>query len=86
MSIVPYPSYLLTFDVTEKKGLILVFVETKKGADILNYNLLRENFSATCIHGDRNQRDREDALASFRSGETPVLVATAVSRGMLSWT
>lgn len=66
-----------------KKGLILVFVETKKGADILNYNLQRQNFSATCIHGDRNQRDREDALASFRNGETPVLVATAVAaRGL----
>ncbi|OQV12590.1 putative ATP-dependent RNA helicase Pl10 [Hypsibius exemplaris] len=68
---------------TDKKGLILVFVETKKGADILSYNLQRNQFQATCIHGDRNQRDREDALASFRTGQTPVLVATAVAaRGL----
>lgn len=37
----------------------------------------------TSIHGDRSQREREDALASFKSGRTPILVATAVAaRGL----
>lgn len=37
----------------------------------------------TSIHGDRSQREREDALASFRCGRTPILVATAVAaRGL----
>lgn len=60
-------------------SLTLVFVETKKGADYLEDYLYREGFPATSIHGDRSQRERESALASFRNGETPILVATAVS-------
>ena len=37
----------------------------------------------TCIHGDRSQADRETALHSFKTGRTPLLVATAVAaRGL----
>lgn len=60
-------------------SLTLVFVETKKGADALEDFLYREKYPATSIHGDRSQREREDSLHSFRSGRTPILVATAVS-------
>jgi len=64
-------------------GLILVFVETKRAADKLEYDLQREGFSSTSIHGDRSQREREDALAAFKSGRCPILVATDVaSRGL----
>ena len=35
------------------------------------------------MNGDRNQRQREEALHSFRSGKTPVMVVTAVAeRGL----
>ena len=61
------------------ESLTLVFVETKKGADALEDFLYREGYPATSIHGDRSQREREAALASFKSGRTPILVATAVS-------
>ncbi|XP_067944201.1 ATP-dependent RNA helicase DDX3X-like isoform X2 [Watersipora subatra] len=65
------------------ESLTLVFVETKKGADSLEDYLYREGFPATSIHGDRSQRERESALASFRNGRTPILVATAVAaRGL----
>ena len=57
-----------------------MFVETKKGADALEDFLYREKYPATSIHGDRSQREREDSLRSFRSGQTPILVATAVSK------
>ena len=40
----------------------LVFVETKKGADQLDDFLYREGFPVTSIHGDRSQREREEAL------------------------
>ena len=40
----------------------LVFVETKKGADSLDEFLYREGFPVTSIHGDRTQREREEAL------------------------
>lgn len=63
---------------TGKDSLTLVFVETKKGADALEDFLYREGYSCTSIHGDRSQRDREEALHQFRSGQCPILVATAV--------
>ena len=40
----------------------LVFVETKKGADQLDDFLYRQGFPVTSIHGDRTQREREEAL------------------------
>lgn len=61
-----------------KDSLTLVFVETKKGADALEDFLYREGYACTSIHGDRSQRDREEALHQFRSGRCPILVATAV--------
>lgn len=60
------------------ESLTLVFVETKKGADALDYFLSREGFPSSSIHGDRTQSQREDALKYFREGRTPILVATAV--------
>jgi ATP-dependent RNA helicase DDX3X len=75
--------YLVRFLNQVQDGLILVFVETKRGADFLEDMLCREGFPATSIHGDRSQREREEALASFKSGRTPVLVATDVAaRGL----
>ncbi|KAI3495949.1 hypothetical protein L1887_38297 [Cichorium endivia] len=37
------------------KALTLVFVETKKGVDSLEYWLYSNGFPATTIHGDRSQ-------------------------------
>ncbi|XP_053355546.1 DEAD-box helicase 3 X-linked b isoform X2 [Clarias gariepinus] len=75
-----------TWENGEKPGkdsLTLVFVETKKGADALEDFLYREGYACTSIHGDRSQRDREEALLQFRSGRCPILVATAVAaRGL----
>ncbi|XP_054830167.1 ATP-dependent RNA helicase DDX3X isoform X5 [Eublepharis macularius] len=66
-----------------KDSLTLVFVETKKGADSLEDFLYHEGYACTSIHGDRSQRDREEALHQFRSGRSPILVATAVAaRGL----
>lgn len=64
---------------TAPDSLTLVFVETKKGADALEDFLYQEGYPVASIHGDRSQREREEALRSFRSGRTPILVATAVS-------
>uniref|UniRef100_A0A3P9LYI7 RNA helicase n=1 Tax=Oryzias latipes TaxID=8090 RepID=A0A3P9LYI7_ORYLA len=77
-------SFLLDLlNATGKDSLTLVFVETKKGADALEDFLYREGYACTSIHGDRSQRDREEALHQFRSGHCPILVATAVAaRGL----
>lgn len=64
-------------------SLTLIFVETKKGADALEEFLYQYKHPVTSIHGDRTQREREEALKCFRSGDCPILVATAVAaRGL----
>ena len=73
-------------------------METKRGADSLDEFLHREGFPVTSIHGDRTQREREEALRfefspvevfnknifrRFKCGQTPIIVATAVAaRGL----
>ena len=46
----------------------LVFVETKRNADFLASALSGEGFPTTSIHGDRLQREREEALSDFKNG------------------
>ncbi|GER41193.1 DEAD-box ATP-dependent RNA helicase [Striga asiatica] len=66
-----------------QQALTLVFVETKKGADSLEHWLCINGFPATSIHGDRTQQERVYALRSFKTGKTPILVATDVAaRGL----
>ncbi|XP_062828473.1 probable ATP-dependent RNA helicase DDX4 isoform X2 [Anolis carolinensis] len=65
------------------KERTMVFVETKKKADFIATFLCQEYIPTTSIHGDREQREREEALQCFRSGKCPVLVATSVAaRGL----
>merc|ERR1712212_544205 len=61
----------------------LVFVKTKRNADFLATYLSEEGLPTTSIHGDRLQREREEALDDFKRGKMPILVATAVAaRGL----
>jgi ATP-dependent RNA helicase RhlE len=60
-------------------GRTLVFTRTKHGADRVTKHLEEAGFPAAAIHGNKSQSQRERALASFRSGETRVLVATDIA-------
>jgi ATP-dependent RNA helicase RhlE len=60
-------------------GSFLVFVRTKHGADRVARRLAKGGFSATQIHGDRTQSQRNAALRSFSEGHHRVLVATDVA-------
>ncbi len=60
-------------------GSFLVFVRTKHGADRVARRLARNGHSATQIHGDRTQSQRNAALRSFSQGHHRVLVATDVA-------
>ncbi|HUD73871.1 MAG TPA: DEAD/DEAH box helicase [Terracidiphilus sp.] len=60
-------------------GSFLVFVRTKHGADRVARRLVRSGHSATQIHGDRSQAQRNSALRSFSEGRHRVLVATDVA-------
>jgi superfamily II DNA/RNA helicase len=59
--------------------MALVFVRTKRGADRLVKRLSREGVRAIAMHGDKSQRQRERALASFEAGDVDTLVATDVA-------
>jgi len=50
----------------EENGLTLIFVETKRGADALDEFLYNNGFPVTSIHGDRDQRSREEGALSRR--------------------
>jgi ATP-dependent RNA helicase RhlE len=64
-------------------GPSLVFVRTKQGADRLVAKLRRAGVEAVAMHGDLQQRAREQALARFESGAVRTLVATDVAaRGL----
>ncbi|KAI7741372.1 hypothetical protein M8C21_000832, partial [Ambrosia artemisiifolia] len=61
---------------------IIIFCSTKKMCDVLARNL-SQPFGAAAIHGDKNQSERDSVLSQFRSGKSPVLVATDVAaRGL----
>jgi ATP-dependent RNA helicase RhlE len=61
------------------RGLTLVFVRTKRGADRLVKRLGRHGIEAVAMHGDKSQGQREKALARFESGRVDTLVATDVA-------
>ena len=57
----------------------LVFTRTKHRANRLADFLIREGVRADRIHGNRSQPQRMAALAAFKSGRVPVLVATDIA-------
>ncbi|WP_375393247.1 DEAD/DEAH box helicase, partial [uncultured Sphingomonas sp.] len=57
----------------------LVFTRTKHGADRVVKLLAGNGIAANAIHGNKSQPQRERALAAFKSGEAPILVATDIA-------
>jgi ATP-dependent RNA helicase RhlE len=67
----------------EQRGLTLVFVRTKRGADRLVKRLRAHDVEALAMHGNKSQSQREKALARFGAGSVDTLVATDVAaRGL----
>jgi ATP-dependent RNA helicase RhlE len=66
-----------------ERGLVLVFVRTKRGADRLAQKLERFDIHAAAMHGDKTQAAREKALSRFEAGKCKTLIATDVAaRGL----
>ncbi|MCK8086520.1 DEAD/DEAH box helicase [Vibrio sp. 1CM8B] len=62
---------------------VLVFIGAKDNADALTKRLNKVKISVSALHGNKNQEEREQALESFKNGETRVLIATDVmARGI----
>ena len=66
----------------ERGSKVIIFCSTKRLCDQLARSIGR-NFGAAAIHGDKSQGERDWALNQFRSGKSPILVATDVAaRGL----
>jgi ATP-dependent RNA helicase RhlE len=73
----------LVRELAADRGLTLVFVRTKRGADRLARALKAEGFRVGALHGGMTQGSRERALGRFAAGANDVLVATDVAaRGL----
>jgi superfamily II DNA/RNA helicase len=65
------------------RGLALVFVRTRRGADRLVKKLAFHQVDAVALHGDMSQGQRERSLRKFETGRATTLVATDVAaRGL----
>jgi superfamily II DNA/RNA helicase len=69
----------LVAELRRDRELTLVFVRTKHGADRLVKRLRSRGVEAVAMHGNKSQRQREQALARFESGAVDTLVATDVA-------
>jgi ATP-dependent RNA helicase RhlE len=68
-------------DENVKRGI--VFTRTKHGANRLVKQLDQSRINAAAIHGNKSQGARTKALAGFKKGDIPILVATDIaSRGI----
>ena len=68
-----------TVELVGRHGSTIVFCRTKHGADRLTTQLTRVGVTAVAIHGNRNQSQRDRALAAFAGGHVQALVATDVA-------
>ncbi|KAF3390306.1 ATP-dependent RNA helicase ded1 [Penicillium rolfsii] len=61
----------------------LIFVNSKQKVDYVDDFLFNQGLPTTSMHGDRTQREREDAIRSFRAAKCPIMITTGVSaRGL----
>jgi superfamily II DNA/RNA helicase len=74
----------LVDQLERERGLALVFVRTKHGADRLARTLARDHDIHTAVmHGNMSQNARERSLSRFESGRVSTLIATDVAaRGL----
>jgi superfamily II DNA/RNA helicase len=66
-------------EVAARDGRTILFARTKHGVDRLVKVLRREGIAAGALHGGKAQNARNRAIAEFKEGRTPVLVATDVA-------
>jgi superfamily II DNA/RNA helicase len=66
-------------EIAARDGRTILFVRTKHGVDRLVKVLRRNGIDAGALHGGKAQNARNRAIAAFKDGQTPVLVATDVA-------
>ncbi len=69
--------------INSRKGSIIVFTKTKRGAQKLSDRLNKEGFRADAVHGNLQQNRRDRVIRNFRDNRYRILVATDVAaRGL----
>ncbi|SCV03770.1 LAME_0H13080g1_1 [Lachancea meyersii CBS 8951] len=63
----------------DKESKILVFASTKRTCDEITRYLREDGWPALAIHGDKAQNERDWVLQEFRTGRSPIMVATDVA-------
>jgi ATP-dependent RNA helicase RhlE len=71
--------FLRRFVYDHPNAKILVFVRTRVRAERVAKALDRGSIACITLHGEKEQKDRIDAMKQFKKGETHILVATDVS-------
>lgn len=67
----------------DKKRLTIVFINTKRMCDEIEFYLRDKGFKATAIHGDKTQNVRDRVINDFKRGYFNILIATDVAaRGL----
>ncbi len=70
-------------ELNQRKGSIVIFTKTKRGADRLSKDLNTYGHNTNAIHGDLSQQRRDRVIHSFRNSQHRILVATDVAaRGL----
>merc|ERR1712098_443132 len=78
-----WPKLLEFLENMKSDEKVICFVMRKTRADFISAELAMRGIIAQCIHGGRDQDDREQALIDLKSGEVRILIATDVaSRGL----
>ncbi|KAF9646778.1 P-loop containing nucleoside triphosphate hydrolase protein [Thelephora ganbajun] len=61
----------------------LIFVDRQEAADSLLRELMRKGYLCMSLHGGKDQIDRDQTIADFKSGVVPIVIATSVAaRGL----
>merc|ERR1711937_25265 len=61
----------------------VIFCSTKRKVDWLAEKMREANFTVSAMHGDMPQKERNEIMREFRSGQTRVLISTDVwARGL----
>ncbi len=77
------PTLLAHLIHNSKISRALVFTRTKHGADRVVRQLFRAGIRSEAIHGNKSQNARQKALQNFKTGKTPILIASDIaSRGI----
>lgn len=78
-----YEKLLEILKQIDTQDRVIVFINTKKMCEQLAQDLWRDRITCVTIHGDREQRERDQALHSFKTGRAPIMAATDVAaRGL----